>query len=62
MKGVGGGKLWCTLKYDRMKFLQFASDADVVNLMKGNDDHEYMYVAGDGGRCAVPAYKLNGLC
>jgi len=57
-----GGKLWYVLKYNQSMFLQFSSDVGVVHLMKENEDHVYMYVAGDGGPCIVSACELHGLC
>ena len=47
-EGSKGRKLWYTLKFDRRVLLQFASDQDVMNMMKGNYDHAYMYVVGEG--------------
>jgi len=41
--------LWYTLKYNQKISLQFAGDQDVVNLMKGGDDHAYVYGAQKGG-------------
>jgi len=48
-EGCKGWKLWYTLKFDGRVFSQFASHQDVTKLMKGNNDHAYMYVVEQGG-------------
>jgi len=56
--GVGliEGIVWYTLKYDRTLMLPFANDDDVVNLLRGNDDHAYMYIVRTEGRRAHHAF------
>ncbi|KAJ8422831.1 hypothetical protein Cgig2_022182 [Carnegiea gigantea] len=40
-------KLWYSLKYDRKILMAVEVDSDVEVIFKGNDEHGYIYVAGD---------------
>ena len=57
-----GLKLWYTLKFDWRVLLQFASDEDVVNLMRGNDGDTYMHATDNRGLCDVSACELHESC
>jgi len=35
------------MKYDRRALLPFWKDVDVMKLLKGNDEHAYIYVGGE---------------
>jgi len=37
-----------TMKYDRREPLHFRKDVDVMKLLKGHDEHAYIYVGGEG--------------
>ena len=41
--------MWYSMKYDRGAMLAVRRDKDVKKLSKGNDDHAYIYVGGEGG-------------
>ncbi|KAJ8429908.1 hypothetical protein Cgig2_025338 [Carnegiea gigantea] len=40
-------KLWYTLKYDGEMLVVVEGDSDMKVIFKGNDEHGYMYVAGN---------------
>ncbi|KAJ8450566.1 hypothetical protein Cgig2_020203 [Carnegiea gigantea] len=42
-------KLWYSLKYDRKMLVAVEGDSDVKVIFKGNNEHRYMYVAGNSG-------------
>ena len=41
LQGLG---TWYTMKYDRRALLPFRKDVDVMKLLKGNDEHVYIYI------------------
>ncbi|KAJ8430803.1 hypothetical protein Cgig2_005210 [Carnegiea gigantea] len=47
-------KLWYSLKYDREMLVAVEGDNDVQVIFKGNDEHGYMYVAGNAGPVRRP--------
>jgi len=48
-EGLEERGLWYSMKYDRGSMLAVRRDEDVKKLCKGNDDHAYVYVGGEGG-------------
>ena len=48
-EGLKGRKLWYSMKYDRTEVMLLWRDVDVKKLMKGNDEHGYIYVGGETG-------------
>ena len=42
---MGEEKLWYILKYDREMLVVVEVDIDVKLIVKGNDEHVYLYVA-----------------
>ncbi|KAJ8431304.1 hypothetical protein Cgig2_018376 [Carnegiea gigantea] len=48
-------KLWYSLKYDREILVAIEVDSDLEVIFKGNDEHGYIYIAGNAGlvRAAV---------
>ncbi|KAJ8447480.1 hypothetical protein Cgig2_019474 [Carnegiea gigantea] len=47
-------KLWYSLKYDKEMLVGVEGDNDVHVFFKGNDEHGYMYVAGNAGPVKRP--------
>jgi len=41
--------MWYIMKYDIKDLLSFGKDVDVMKLLKGNDEHAYIYVDGEEG-------------
>lgn len=50
-----GRKAWYNMKFDRRLLMPFENDGDLVSLMRGNDGHAYVYIAGVGGPSAAGA-------
>ena len=47
--GMSEEKLWYCLKYDKGMLVAVDGDSDLKVIFKGNDEHGYMYVAGNDG-------------
>ncbi|KAJ8444863.1 hypothetical protein Cgig2_029794 [Carnegiea gigantea] len=47
-------KLWYSLKYDMEMLVAVEGDNDVQVIFKGNDEHGYMYIAGNAGLVRRP--------
>ena len=48
-------KVLYNMKFDQTLLSPFENDADIVILMRGNDSHAYLYIAGMEGPCACVA-------
>jgi len=46
--------LWYSLKYNREMLVAAEVDSDVEVIFKGNDEHSYIYVAGNAGPVRRP--------
>ncbi|KAJ8439204.1 hypothetical protein Cgig2_003417 [Carnegiea gigantea] len=55
-EGIRGRLVWYSLKCNRMELLPLGRDGDVRKLMKVNDEHTYLYVAGSEGLCVGRLY------
>jgi len=53
-ESVRGQHVWYSLKFDRRMLMPLEKDEDVVKLVRGNDGHAYIYIAGKDGPCAGP--------
>ena len=58
---VGGGvevdRIWYSLKYDRNMIMAVEGDMDVKMMLKGNDEHGYVYVGNK--ESVVPRVRKN---
>jgi len=58
---VGGGvevdRIWYSLKYDRNMIMGVEGDVDVRMMLKGNDEHGYVYVGNK--ESVVPCVRKN---
>ena len=51
---IMGKKVWYTMKFDRRLLMPFETDGDVVNMMRDNDGHAYVYVSEVGRPFTLP--------
>ena len=51
---VRGEHMWYSLKFDRRMLASLEKDEDVVKLVRSNDGHAYVYIAGKDGPRAGP--------
>jgi len=51
---VRGGHMWYSLKFDRRMLMSLEKDEDVIKLVRGNDEHAYVYITGKDGPYAGP--------
>jgi len=56
-ESVGGRHVWYSMKFDRGLLMPLVKDEDVVKLVRGNDGHAYVYVAGKEGPRAGPVVE-----
>ncbi|KAJ8430689.1 hypothetical protein Cgig2_018415 [Carnegiea gigantea] len=54
-------KLWYSLKYDREMLVAVEGDSDMKVILKGNDEHGYMYVARNSG-LVTQAHQRGAVC
>jgi len=48
-ESISGHKVWYILQFDTSLLMPFATDEDIMKLVRGNDTHAYLYVDGEGG-------------
>ena len=46
---MSGHKVWYSLQFHMRLLMPFATDEDILKLVRGNDSHAYLYVDREGG-------------